>query len=274
MAVSSVHIELDRFFFATKDVTQENCWEWFKSFRDTLLYKEYEKNPNQYALELLDETDSYSAYCAVMNIEGRVVAELERKGEEVTFEKVHEICVQKKGMDYLELKEREAKYIELHPTASRWDGNERKGAKKRKAEQSSNNKNTKPASDKKPEPKPQNQQPPKPTTQKEPKQGQNVYGRFENVFLTQDEYSELARMIGNINELNNLIDSFGANLEDGSKTSNNHFATLIKWIDYRKSKAKEDEISGTRYESVTEHNRRVSEKADREIRQMKEMGLI
>lgn len=122
--------------------------------------------------------------------------------------------------------------------------------------------------------KPQNQQPPKPPTQKEPKPGQNVYGRFENVFLTQDEYSELARMIGNVNELNNLIDSFGANLEDGSKTSNNHFATLIKWIDYRKNKAKEDEFSGTRYESVTEHNRRVSEKADREIRQMKEMGLI
>lgn len=88
---------------------------------------------------------------------------------------------------------------------------------------------------------PQNQQPPKPPTQKEPKPEQNVYGRFENVFLTQEEYSELARMIGNVNELNNLIDSFGASLEDGSKTSNNHFATLSKWAQYRKDKDKEKE---------------------------------
>lgn len=104
--------------------------------------------------------------------------------------------------------------------------------------------------------------------------GQLVWGQFENVFLSQEEFNELARNVGNLNKARELVESLSAGLADGSKESKNHFATLTHWANYRKSKAEEEEFSGTRYESVTEHNRRVSEKADREIRQMKEMGLI
>lgn len=104
--------------------------------------------------------------------------------------------------------------------------------------------------------------------------GQLVWGQFENVFLTQEQFNELARNVGNLNKARELVENLSAGLADGSKESKNHFATLTHWANYRKSKAEEDENSGTRYESVTEHNRRVSEKADREIRQMKEMGLI
>lgn len=103
---------------------------------------------------------------------------------------------------------------------------------------------------------------------------QLVWGKFENVFLTQEQFNELARNVGNLNKARELVENLSAGLADGSKESKNHFATLTHWANYRKSKAEEEEISGTRYESVTEHNRRVSEKADREIRQMKEMGLI
>lgn len=103
---------------------------------------------------------------------------------------------------------------------------------------------------------------------------QLVWGQFENVFLTQEQFNELARNVGNLNKARELVENLSAGLADGSKESKNHFATLTHWANYRKSKAEEDENSGTRYETVTEHNRRVSEKADREIRQMKEMGLI
>lgn len=104
--------------------------------------------------------------------------------------------------------------------------------------------------------------------------GQLVWGQFENVFLTQEQFNELARNVGNLNKARELVENLSAGLADGSKESKNHFATLTHWANHRKSKAEEDENSGTRYESVTEHNRRVSEKADREIRQMKKMGLI
>ena len=89
MAVSSIHVELDKFFHETRGLNKDNCWEWFESFRNTLLYKGYEENPHPYALALLDETECYSAYCAVCNIEGRVIAELERKKETFDFEKVY-----------------------------------------------------------------------------------------------------------------------------------------------------------------------------------------
>lgn len=122
---------------------------------------------------------------------------------------------------------------------------------------------------------PKNYEKPKPqVTEVKKMPGQLVWGQFENVFLTQEQFNELARNVGNLIKAMELIENLSAGLADGSKESKNHFATLTHWANYRKSKAEEEEISGTRYESVTEHNRRVSEKADREIRQMKEMGLI
>lgn len=133
MAVSSIHVELDKFFHETRGLNKDNCWEWFESFRNTLLYKGYEENPHPYALALLDETECYSAYCAVCNIEGRVIAELERKKETFDFEKVYKICMEKKGSDYAQLKDKESRYLELHPEANRWRDNNRTPSTKSKA---------------------------------------------------------------------------------------------------------------------------------------------
>lgn len=61
-----------------------------------------------------------------------------------------------------------------------------------------------------------------------------VFGRFENVVLTQDQFNDLAVRIGNVNESKMMIDNLSCKLEDGTSTSTNHYATLCYWIDYRK----------------------------------------
>lgn len=95
------------------------------------------------------------------------------------------------------------------------------------------------------------------------KPGQVVWGTFENVFLSQEEFNELARLVGNLNATREMIDSLSAKLEDGSTTSANHYATLTYWANYRKSHAEgEGEEGGRRYETVSEHNMRVSRQAD------------
>lgn len=73
------------------------------------------------------------------------------------------------------------------------------------------------------------------------RQGTKPFGKFGNVFITDDEYAELGLAVGNQNELNAIIDALGASLEDGSRTSTNHYATLTKWVQYRKDKDREKE---------------------------------
>lgn len=65
---------------------------------------------------------------------------------------------------------------------------------------------------------------------------QLIYGNFENVYLSQDEYNDLAQRFGNLNELNSAIENLSAKLEDGSQKSENHYATLAYWAQYRNHK--------------------------------------
>ncbi len=283
MAVSSVHIELDKFFHETRGLNKDNCWEWFESFRNTLLYKGYEENPHPYAMYLLDEMECYSAYCAVGNIEGRVVAELERKKEQVTYEAVYNICVEKKGEEYINLKEKESRYIEAHPEANKWKSNGRRAAKtsstkpnegSKKEAENPEPQDTEETTAPRPEPQgrpaaPQQQprQQAQPVAQKAAvkKPGQDVYGAFTNVYLSQDEFNELARMVGNLNATREMIDSLSAKLEDGSTTSLNHYATLVNWANWRK-KADEEKEKGK--ETFTEREGR------RQVEQLKKYGLL
>ena len=90
----------------------------------------------------------------------------------------------------------------------------------------------------------ENPKPPEETAQKPEaarRQGTKPFGKFGNVFITDDEYAELGLAVGNQNELNAIIDALGASLEDGSRTSTNHYATLTKWVQYRKDKDREKE---------------------------------
>lgn len=102
---------------------------------------------------------------------------------------------------------------------------------------------------------------------------QLIWGRFENVFLSQDEYNTLATDFGNINLLNQTIESFSASMADGKTQSQNHFATLTRWIAWRKSQEQQTN-SAPHYESVSEHNRRVREQSHREIEMLAEQGYL
>lgn len=282
MAVSSIHVELDKFFHETRGLNKDNCWEWFESFRNTLLYKGYEENPHPYAMYLLDEMECYSAYCAVGNIEGRVVAELERKKEPVTYDAVYNICVEKKGEEYLNLKEKESRYIEAHPEANKWKSNGRRAAKSSSTKQKEGSKKDAenpeptateetPAPRQEPERKPaaiqQPRQQAQPAAQKAAvkKPDQLVWGKFENVFLTQKQHDDFCVHVGNVNEANNIIDSLSCKLADGTKTSNNHFATLVSWADWQKKNDAEKERGK---ETFAERDGR------RQIEQLRKCGLL
>jgi len=82
---------------------------------------------------------------------------------------------------------------------------------------------------------------PKPEAERQIRPGTKPFGKFGNVYITDDEYAELGLAVGNQNDLNMIIDALGASLEDGSRVSSNHYATLTKWVQYRKDKEKEKE---------------------------------
>jgi len=97
------------------------------------------------------------------------------------------------------------------------------------------------------------------------KPGQDVYGAFTNVYLSQEEFNEILRMVGNLNATREMIDSLSAKLEDGSTTSSNHYATLTYWANWRK-KADEEKEKGK--ETFTEREGR------RQVEQLKKYGLL
>ena len=103
--------------------------------------------------------------------------------------------------------------------------------------------------------KPPEENSPKPEASR--RQGTKPFGKFGNVYLTDDEYAELGLAVGNQNELNAIIDALGASLEDGSRTSTNHYATLTKWVQYRKDKDREkEEQQNTNNETFAEREGR------------------
>lgn len=97
------------------------------------------------------------------------------------------------------------------------------------------------------------------------KPGQIVWGTFANVYLSQDEYNEILHIVGNLNSMREMVDSFSAKLEDGSVTSANHYATLTNWANWRK-KADEEKEKGK--ETFTEREGR------RQVEQLKKYGLL
>ena len=93
------------------------------------------------------------------------------------------------------------------------------------------------------------------------KPGQVVWGSFENVYLSQDEFNDLALLVGNLNDTREMIDSLSAKLEDGSITSMNHYATLVYWANYRKNHPAEQKTFAER-------------DAERQIQTLKKLGVV
>lgn len=94
---------------------------------------------------------------------------------------------------------------------------------------------------------------------------QLVWGQFENVFLTQKQHDDFCVHVGNVNEANKIIDSLSCKLADGTKTSNNHFATLVSWADWQKKNDAEKERGK---ETFAERDGR------RQIEQLRKCGLL
>lgn len=69
------------------------------------------------------------------------------------------------------------------------------------------------------------------TTEQEKKQ---KYGKFSNVFLSQDEYESLKKEYGK-STADSLIDGFSCKVISKGYKSNNHYATILQW-------AKEDGV--------------------------------
>lgn len=89
-----------------------------------------------------------------------------------------------------------------------------------------------------------------------------VYGCNENVFLTMDQHTELAKRLGNVNELARLVDNFSNALADGSKKSQNHFATLCNWISFRNEQASKGDANNTlKFEDWNEKSARIYNEA-------------
>ena len=263
--ISSVRIVIREFLSKTRNINESNVWEWFSSFRETLAYQEYSEQKNEYAEHLLADADNYIALCYVQGIEGAMAKTMEKT--ELSYKAVHDACCEKYGDEYLAAKAKEKSYLADHPgTETIWTKKYRKFIDGADGEQKSPNKTKAiPKGTKETAPATINQAQPVVQKAAVKKPGQVVWGTFENVYLSQEEFNELARLVGNLNSTREMIDSLSAKLEDGSTTSSNHYATLVYWANWRK-KADEEKEKGK--ETFTEREGR------RQVEQLKKYGLL
>jgi len=263
--ISSVRIVIREFLSKTRNINESNVWEWFSSFRETLAYQEYSEQKNEYAEHLLADADNYIALCYVQGIEGAMAKTMEKT--ELSYKAVHDACCEKYGDEYIAAKAKEKSYLADHPgTETIWTKKYRKFIDGADGEQKAPNKTKAlPKGTKETVPATTNQAQPVAQKAAVKKPGQVVWGTFENVFLSQEEFNELARLVGNLNSTREMIDSLSAKLEDGSTTSVNHYATLTYWANWRK-KADEEKEKGK--ETFTEREGR------RQVEQLKKYGLL
>lgn len=235
--ISSVRIVIREFLSKTRNINESNVWEWFSSFRETLAYQEYSEQKNEYAEHLLADADNYIAMCYVQGIEGAMAKTMEKT--ELSYKAVHDACCEKYGDEYIAAKVKEKSYLADHPgTETIWTKKYRKFIDGADSEQKALNRT-------KALPKGPSETDPATTNQAQPaaqkaavkKPDQLVWGPFENVFLTQKQHDDFCVHVGNVNEAKQIIDSLSCKLADGTKTSNNHYATLMRWSNYRKEKA-------------------------------------
>lgn len=263
--ISSVRIVIREFLSKTRNINESNVWEWFSSFRETLAYQEYSEQKNEYAEHLLADADNYIALCYVQGIEGAMAKTMEKT--ELSYKAVHDACCEKYGDEYIAAKAKEKSYLADHPgTETIWTKKYRKFIDGADGEQKSPNK-TKALQKGTKETAPATTNQAQPVAQKAAVKtpDQLVWGKFENVFLTQEQHDDFCVHVGNVNEANKIIDSLSCKLADGTKTSNNHYATLVSWADWQKKNDAEKEREKETY---------VEREGRRQIEQLRKCGLL
>lgn len=263
--ISSVRIVIREFLSKTRNINESNVWEWFSSFRETLAYQEYSEQKNEYAERLLADADNYIALCYVQGIEGAMAKTMEKA--ELSYKAVHDACCEKYGDEYIAAKAKEKSYLADHPgTETIWTKKYRKFIDGADGEQKAPIKTKSlPKGSKETDPATNNQAQPAAQKAAVRKSDQLVWGQFENVFLTQKQHDDFCVHVGNVNEANKIIDSLSCKLADGTKTSNNHYATLVSWADWQKKNDAEKERGK---ETFAERDGR------RQIEQLRKCGLL
>lgn len=263
--ISSVRIVIREFLSKTRNLNESNVWEWFSSFRETLAYQEYSEQKNEYAEHLLADADNYIAMCYVQGIEGAMAKTMEKT--ELSYKAVHDACCEKYGDEYIAAKVKEKSYLADHPgTETIWTKKYRKFIDGADGEQKAVNR-TKAIPNGPSETAPATTNQAQPAAQKAAvkKPDQLVWGQFENVFLTQKQHDDFCVHVGNVNEANKIIDSLSCKLADGTKTSNNHYATLVSWADWQKKNDAEKERGKETY---------AEREGRRQIEQLRKCGLL
>lgn len=203
--INTVHVLIRRFLYEIDDVIKdkEASYKWLVSFAKTLQFQELCKNPNEYALTLIREAKDFCLS--------------QRKKSQI--KQVRKILAEE-GNAAPTKEQIEARWAELYGCESSETENEQPAAGDSTREASA------------PKAAPSHKVAAPAAGSPEP-----LWGDFQNVEITQEQFNELARYVGNVNECKELVNSFSANLADGTTTSKNHFATLKKWADARKRKA-------------------------------------
>jgi hypothetical protein len=57
-----------------------------------------------------------------------------------------------------------------------------------------------------------------------------IYGEFQNVFLTQEEYDKLIQKLGNENTVNKWIEKVSGWQQSKGKKNKDHYATILTWV--------------------------------------------
>lgn len=203
--INTVHVLIRRFLYEIDDVIKDKdaSHKWLVSFAKTLQFQDLCKTPNEYALTLLREAKEFCLS--------------QRKKSQI--KQVRKILADE-GNASPTKEQIETRWAELYGCESSETENEQPAAGDSTREASA------------PKAAPSHKVAAPAAGSPEP-----LWGDFQNVEITQEQFNELARYVGNVNECKELVNSFSANLADGTTTSKNHFATLKKWADARKRKA-------------------------------------
>lgn len=202
--INTVHVLIRKFLYEIDDVIKDKdaSHKWLVSFAKTLQFQDLCKTPNDYALTLLREAKEFCLS--------------QRKKSQI--KQVRKILADE-GNASPTKEQIETRWAELYGCESSETENEQPAAGDSTREASA------------PKAAPSHKVAAPAAGSPEP-----LWGYFQNVEITQEQFNELARYVGNVNECKELVNSFSANLADGTTTSKNHFATLKKWADARKRK--------------------------------------
>lgn len=240
MQVRWVQVDTHEFWKQTSEAMKspEAALEWLDRFRETLLMSADNDNPLPYAESLVIEAQGYIGIKSIARIKGHV----KKNSPDLTDEEIDEFCIKKYGKKYsnaLEAIKNRKAIIENkndNKTKSKSlsaDGDTREGSQNKSDGSDAANLESSPSAESLPALK----------AQKHP------HGEFNNVMLTDDEYTKWVMSGSDANE---LIEELSSYLASSGKRYKSHYATLINW---RKRKTTESRSEPQGFKTAADRDR-------------------